>query len=674
MLCRIGDKPSKCRSRASDSFLRWVERPEVKHRHSDAVATIVDRSVLEGDRTLIDAALHRLRLVEQDFLTDWEGLRQLARDEGVRDAARTAMGFQLKRLCDEFLLGALADRSFLPGHGFPTHVVQFVTNSPAWRMPAADRSISGENRFRGRGSGPQRQLDLAIRDYAPGAEVVVDGLVYRSAGVTLNWKRPASAEGVKEVQGLLNQWTCVRCGAAGVERGAVPEQCPVCTNGGLKTSRFLRPGGFTVDFRATPHAEVDEVDYIPPEKPEVSTRNEPWLSLPDPRLGRYRTSREGLVYYASRGASGEGYALCLECGRATAESAGADTELPRALIDHALLRRRRDLSTNVCPGNSKPFAIQRHIALGHEITTDVFELQPSVSLPESAANALVIALREALAQELGIEASEMGCAVARRRNALGGQVFSLFLYDRAAGGGGFSVLAEPRIRSVIDGAQNVLDCKTPGCERGCSACVLTSDAPDGPDGLDRSSALEFVKAHLRLPDDLMPEDMFVPGAVVSEFLLDEIDAALHSFRSARLNIWLAQAPDPAALAQWRLAPELFEWAYQGRRALLILPPGAVEELSAADKLALRDFLTRSTLDLAEAKPPTFDNGAAALCAVETEQVLAEVWASRDISAIQLFLQNVAERPQHSPPNFGSFYSGCGCGKEIACEGAYSLRW
>jgi len=58
----------------------------------------------------------------------------------MKDAGRTAMGFQLKRLCDEFLLGALADRGFLPGHGFPTHVVQFVTNSPAWRMATADRA------------------------------------------------------------------------------------------------------------------------------------------------------------------------------------------------------------------------------------------------------------------------------------------------------------------------------------------------------------------------------------------------------------------------------------------------------------------------------------------------------------------------------------------------------
>jgi len=187
----------------------------------------------------------------------------------------------------------------------------------------------------------------------------------------------------------------------------------------------------------------------------------------------------------------------------------------------------------------------------------------------------------------------------------------------------------------MDGAQKILDCKTPGCERACSACVLTSDSPDAPDSLDRSSALQFVKSHLKLHDDLLPEDIFVPGAIISEFLLDEIETTLRGFRSAKLNIWLAQAPDPVALAQWRLAPQLFEWAYQGHRARLILPPGAVEELSAADKLALRDFLTRSTLDLAEAKAPTFDNGAAALCAVEMEPALAEVWASRDTACRKL---------------------------------------
>jgi hypothetical protein len=282
--------------RPSASFVRWLERAETRGRHRADIATIVERSVLEGDRTVLDAALQRLLSVEERFVADWEGLRQLARDEGARDAARTAMGIQLKRLCDEFLLGALADRGFLPGHGFPTHVVQFVTNSQGRVGHAAERWTGGEVRLRGRNPGPQRQLDLAIRDYAPGAEVVLDGLVHKSAGVTLNWKRPASEQGAREIQALLTHWGCAHCGAAGVERGTMPEACPTCGEAAMRLSPYLRPAGFTVDHRAQPHSDVDEVSYVLPQDPDVSTRSEAWRPMAVPRMGRYRTSREGLVF------------------------------------------------------------------------------------------------------------------------------------------------------------------------------------------------------------------------------------------------------------------------------------------------------------------------------------------------------------------------------------------
>jgi DEAD/DEAH box helicase domain-containing protein len=37
---------------------------------------------------------------------------------------------------------------------------------------------------------PARELAIAIRDYAPGTDTVLDGRVYRSGGVTLNWHLP----------------------------------------------------------------------------------------------------------------------------------------------------------------------------------------------------------------------------------------------------------------------------------------------------------------------------------------------------------------------------------------------------------------------------------------------------------------------------------------------------
>src|SRR3546814_11747179 len=61
---------------------------------------------------------------------------------------------------------------------------------------------------------PTRNADIAIREYAPGAEVVVDGLVWKSAGVTLNWLSPIDSS-QREPQKLRRAWWCDQCGGAG---------------------------------------------------------------------------------------------------------------------------------------------------------------------------------------------------------------------------------------------------------------------------------------------------------------------------------------------------------------------------------------------------------------------------------------------------------------------------
>ena len=365
------------------------------------------------------------------------------------------------------------------------------------------RTLPTEGARQFRTVGPQRSLDLAIRDYAPGSEVVLDGLVHKSAGVTLNWKRPASEENLAEIQSLRYLWHCAECGASDTKRGGATDYCPACGAERLSSVEFLRPAGFSVDPRTRAHADTDTLSYIPPEDPVVSTRDTTWQSLPLPELGRYRCSREGLVYYSNRGGPGGfGYAICLQCGRAEADSDNRGLSSPRpALVDHKPLRYRKGL--DLCPGNDKPFSIKRNISLGLEITTDVFELQPQHALSRAGANALVIALREALAQELGVDADEMGFAVAQSKNTLAAPAVSLFLFDRAAGGAGFAVSFEHLMRPVIRRAEQILDCETPGCEKACAACVLTSDAPEEKDALDRIAALEFLRSHLVFPDELV---------------------------------------------------------------------------------------------------------------------------------------------------------------------------
>src|SRR5690606_3094754 len=148
------------------------------------------------------------------------------------------------------------------------------------------------------------------------------------------------------------------------------------------------------------------------EEAHVSTGLARWTPLPLPEAGRMRSSREGHVFHASQGALKNGYAICLQCGKAAAEHAAADVNppLPVELLGHKTLRPGR-AGKSACAGNTQPASIQRHLALGYEFTTDVFELQPSQDPGKAAANALAIAMREGLALVLGVEPSDIGFSV-----------------------------------------------------------------------------------------------------------------------------------------------------------------------------------------------------------------------------------------------------------------------
>ncbi|MER8975272.1 DEAD/DEAH box helicase [Mesorhizobium sp. M0800] len=610
--------------RPVEIFIEWLERPAVAAAHEASLATLTRRSILEGDQTVIEDARNLIVDLTKGFVGEWEGLVALAKDEGLKEAGKSRMGIELKRMCGEFLLSSLADRGFLPGHGFPTDVVSFIPGKE-FKSPE-DAPLDGSRQFRT--VGPQRSLDLAIRDYAPGSEVVLDGLVHKSAGVTLNWKRPASEENLAEIQSLRHHWRCRECGASDTKRGGGPERCQACGAERPYSVEFLRPAGFSVDPRERAHADTDTLSYVPPEDPAVSTRNSPWRTLPVPELGRYRCSREGLVYYSNRGGpKGSGYAVCLNCGRAEADSSNDGSGiLPPALVDHKPLRYRKD--KDICPGNEKPFSIKRNISLGHEITTDVFELQPRHPLRRAAANALVIALREALGQELGVEADEMGFAVAESRNVLGASTASLFIFDRATGGAGFAVSFEHLMRPILRRAEQILDCKTPGCEKACAACVLTSDAPDGKDDLDRKAALDFVRGHLTFPKELAPVDCFVEGAELSLSPLDEIDWELRRSARSILTVFLPERSVSAAMQDWALAGQFLRWTMLGHRVRLAIAPVCLEKLSPAEKLAVRDFALQHNVELVSAEAPVFANGALALSIVG-EGELSYVWASRE---------------------------------------------
>lgn len=600
------------------------------------ISTVLRRSALDTQdpvaiRALVSSSAETTRLVQERWLEEVRELEtQLGRyggtaKDGAATPAQLAIGRQLARIRGEYLLGELGASGFLPGYGFPTNVVPFVPTTLAQlRRDAQQRQAAregGDDRedagARRRGY-PSRDLAVAIRDYAPGAEVVLNGRVYRSQGVALNWHVPPGDQQVRELQSFRHAWRCtgLGCGASGT-RAVRVEACPICGADGasIQQYEYLRPSGFAVDVLYEPHNDVSRPTYIPVRDPWITAGSEPWLSLPDPRTGRYRYSARGHVFHWSTGLHGAGFAICLRCGRADSETeVGPAAELPSNLDNHFRLRggRAPDGRTR-CEGCEEEFAIKRHIWLGVESWTDVFELQlhrladgEPVAEP-AAVYSIAVALRQALGERLGVHEREIGCSAVASRLPTGAATRSIVLYDVTVGGAGYVASASPELPELLRRAREVLDCPR-RCDRACQACLLTFDTQHQWDELDRIAALRVLDA--RFVETLqIPTDLQVFGAntrMEYEALPVAIRREMQRGDAHRVDLFLAGDPAEWDAEEWLVREDLLRWSSEGRdlriyadaKSLQSLEPAAANSLASLAEAARIDLLAVREMDAA----------------------------------------------------------------------------
>jgi DEAD/DEAH box helicase domain-containing protein len=138
------------------------------------------------------------------------------------------------------------------------------------RDPSSEREERGNRRM----GSPSRPLSVALRDYAPGADVVIDGRVYRAAGVTLNWHIPLGPGGEvrsRELQVLKFHVFCRKCPRSFTSVKRL-DACDKCGASGeqFRCHEFLRPQGFAVELTSTPHNDISKPTYMPVRTPFVT--------------------------------------------------------------------------------------------------------------------------------------------------------------------------------------------------------------------------------------------------------------------------------------------------------------------------------------------------------------------------------------------------------------------
>ena len=194
----------------------WLDKDEAR---STAQSWIDRLGSFDNKIELLDRFIQALVVFQKDQLADWNDLAaplggikadiNAENDRKKRQSLekwRDRIEAELDKIAKRRLHDELVQASILPIYGFPIDVVRLLTGESN-----EFKSSQGKHRL-------ERDRRLALGEYAPGQEIVVDDRVYKSVGIT----RP------KELENKY-YWVCKECNHFHFSPMQVSiEECPVC--------------------------------------------------------------------------------------------------------------------------------------------------------------------------------------------------------------------------------------------------------------------------------------------------------------------------------------------------------------------------------------------------------------------------------------------------------------
>jgi hypothetical protein len=323
----------------------------------------------------------------------------------------------------------LSQQSFLPSYAFPSDLSRLLAKDEV-KAPLL------------------RNTGVALREYAPGNKIYMDGRKYSVIG--LDFHRSQVPD--------LDQ-TYRKCGTCDYI-SLVPSQthCPHCSQELLPQANHLLMATSFVAERAESIRSDEEYrqrafyggsTYLL-HTPEEGDRTEiPGVRTQYHRRGEILTTNTGLIEE-----KGKGLELCRQCGYWHAPTNKKKFE------EHKMLHDRR----KVCNGNAERYH------LGYQFSTDVLILSFD-GVPEASGEfftSLKAAIIEASVSVVGADDGEIG-GFTRRVRRSGTDCCEIILYDAVPGGAGYVRKAAQNLRAVLSAARLMLDgCQ---CEKSCYRCL-----------------------------------------------------------------------------------------------------------------------------------------------------------------------------------------------------------
>ena len=517
----------------------------------------------------------------------------------------------------EYLLKELAARGFLPGYGFPTNIVNLNTHNIEDFINKNNKKTMGtrEDNIYEMRELPTRGMDVAIKEYAPGAQVVIDGRVFRSAGVGLHWHTP----GLKnEAQKFDLAWQCKNCGHAGITENAYSNAnhliCSHCNAeiGMAQQKTILQPSGFLTDFYEETTNDISLQKYIRVETPRIQLEGEQ-VALPDKRCGFVKFGHKGSIFHHSSGEFHHGYAICMSCGKA--ESMTAGNVVPSLLAPDKFHRPIGGLNGSHKERDCSGEFVRKNVHLGFHTETDVLELflrNPNTNLwlsdkPDDAiiAITLAVAIRDLIADEMGIASTEMGFGVRVDRDFETDQGRSVIqVYDQVSGGAGFVLGGASNVVAILSKLKSKLTCSA-NCDGSCEACLAGNDSNVEMYELDRNLALAWLESSEVLDCLSLPvEFRSIKDASYCSFDPHRVIRNLINSAVETIYIYLPQYDNDWDVGHIGFRDQLLSWKYKDQKRIILAVQDASNidgetksALASLNKLGIEVFEYKSLKDL-----------------------------------------------------------------------------
>ncbi len=446
--------------------------------HSNALEEDID-----VDQTITDCVDHLLARIRDELPVSLYLSKQTGAN--LSDLEQES----LERQLSESLLQALIDRAIFPRYAFPTDLVAFWVPKP--------RALGSQPWEREYEYEPQRDLLIALSEYAPGRELTIDKKRFKSVALYSPFH--------PDVQQLIDQKqsyvACPECNYVRLEI-IPPSQCPSCGNSNLAALPFITPRGFAAEVGSAKEDEggaIVTAGRATRAQLEVNDQQIPWKQTPYGERLRLHSDSRRLVS-VNKGIHQRGFVICPTCGRSEPAAGPGLGRTPTLSVNAAKpLVHKNPIEGTRCTGSADgPYY------LGYRFKTDVLLLRLNPSAPvvlersalgsgnALAARSSLISLVEAIclgaSEVLQIEEGELGGNWAPSANQ---SEVDLFLHDLLPGGAGYTRQVAAHLSEVFKAACNRMDQDC--CDTSCEECLRHYANRFDHGALDRRLGLALAK-------------------------------------------------------------------------------------------------------------------------------------------------------------------------------------